>query len=197
MDVTRFEKGLTYEDFVSTMRQNDRRIKQMYDKYELTDDDVSRFESLVEAHGGKLYVTALVEDWCPDAVLNIPVATRLEKAIDGIDLRLFIREHNEDLRQSYAEQNVWSIPVISFFNSDWQEVARFVERSELAAAKVAAWTSENYPEMPELRKSSDPKDREKLLTIFTKRFSQMVKWYRQGLWREALDEIETQLVGEE
>lgn len=195
MDATRFEQGLTYQEFVNTMRQNDRRIKQMYDNYKLTEDDIARFKTLVDEHGGQLYVTALVEDWCPDVVLNVPLVAKLAEAIDGLELRLFIRPEHEDLKQAYAGQNVMSIPVISFFNGDWDEVARFVERSAIAQAKVIAWTAENYPELDNLRRSSEPEDREKLVAIFTKRFSQMVKWYRQGLWRESLNEIEAQLAG--
>jgi hypothetical protein len=197
MDPTRFAKGLTFEGFVKTMRQNDRRIKQMFDRYELTEADIEHFEKIVAEHGGSLFITALVEDWCPDVVLNVPVVARLADSIDGIELRLFVREHNEDLQEAYAAQQVLSIPTISVFNSEWEEVARFVERSAIAQAKVMAWTAEKYPDLDELRKSSEPEDREKLITIFTKRFSQMVKWYRQGLWRETLSEIESRLVGEE
>ena len=193
MDTTRFEQGMSYQEFVNTMRQNDRRIKQMYDNYKLTEDDIDRFKTLVGEHGGKLYITALVEDWCPDVVLNVPLVAHLAEAIDGLELRLFVRPEHEDLKLAYAAQNVLSIPVISFFNGDWDEVARFVERSAVARAKVIAWTAENYPELDDLRRSSEPEDREKLVAIFTKRFSQMVKWYRQGLWRETLNEIETQL----
>ncbi|MCI0712276.1 MAG: thioredoxin family protein [Chloroflexi bacterium] len=195
MDATRFEQGLTYQEFVNTMRQNDRRIKQMYENYKLTEDDIARFKTLADEHGGKLYITALVEDWCPDVVLNVPLVAHLAEAIDGIELRLFDRRDNNDLQEAFAAQNILSIPVISFFNSDWEEVARFVERSAIARSKVIVWTAENYPELDDLRRSSKPEDREKLVAIFTKRFSQMVKWYRQGLWRESLKEFEAQLAG--
>lgn len=194
MNNTRFESGLSYDAFVEHMRQNQRRIQQLLASYVLTPKDIDLFNHLVKVHHGHIYITALVEDWCPDVVLNVPVAQALAEAIEGIELRLFVRPENEDLRDRYLEDGITAIPVFSLFDANWQELGRFVERVPSVAKRVEEWTAENYPELDDLRRSVDPADREKLLMVFAKRFSRMTRWYQDGTWRltlQAFQEILT------
>jgi hypothetical protein len=193
MSADRFSQGLSFAEFIEVMTQNQRRIRQMYDRYELSHEDIERFTRLVQQLGGRLYITALVEDWCPDVVLNIPILVHLAEQVPGIELRLFNRPQHPDLREAYQAMGIQSIPIISFFDQDWHEIDRWVERSAETRRQVQVWTETHHPEIEGLRQSSDPSDKDRLKAIFAERFVAMMQWSREGMWRSTLSEIETLL----
>jgi len=54
------------------------------------------------------------------------------------DLRVFLRDQNPDLRDALLNNGFQSIPVVVFFDKDWNEVGRWIERAHAATAKVLA-----------------------------------------------------------
>lgn len=189
IDRVRFDEGNTFEEYVETMSQNQRRIKQMYDHYSLTADDVKALREAIAKHGGHIYVTVLVEDWCPDVVLNVPILQHMADAVDGFELRLLERPENPDLQAAYLADGIRSIPTVSLFDSEWQEIGRWVERSALANQRRNNWLAEKGIDMQALRQSDDPADKELLQKTFGKIFAVTLGWYRDGLWRETVREV--------
>ena len=189
MDATRFQAGLSFADFVEGMENNQKRIKQLYDKYTLSETDVAQLKQAVTAHGGQLYISILVEDWCPDVTLNVPVFENIAELIDGVELRLFIRSDNKDLQDSYRVEGIFSIPTVTIFNANWEIIGHWAERSQLAHQQINQWIANNHPDYADLKKSDNPVDQELAQKISASRLVTMLKWYRDGLWRETLAEI--------
>jgi hypothetical protein len=184
---TRYLSGFTWPDYLAHMRVNRERTEQLFGEIILSSDDRLAFAKTVANHGGRLQVLAMAEDWCGDTVVNLPLIARLAAEVPGIDLRLFIRSASPDLKEAYAADGVTRIPVISFFDADWQEVARWVERSAAAQQRVDVWMAAR-PGAQALQRSDDPRDRKAYRALMKERLVDMMEWYRAGLWRATLEE---------
>lgn len=184
----RFLQGKTWASFLAGMSQNRERLLRVLEAIRLTQEDVKRARHAVSLYPAPLSVLVLTEDWCPDAIVNIPVIFRFVDAVPDTRLRFFYRSENPDLEAAYAEEDVFSIPVISVFDAQWREVARFVEHAQEIARMKAEWMAQ-FPDAARWRHSSDPEDQARYRQLMARRFAVLVRWYREGLWRFAWEEI--------
>lgn len=183
-----FLSGFTWWDYVAHMKTNRERVSQLFKEITLSPGDRQDFATIVANHGGQLYITALTEDWCGDAAVNLPLIARLAVEVPGVDLCLFIRSNNPYLEQAYAQDGITNIPVISFFNSEWYEVGRWVERSSAAHRRVEAWNAV-HPQLETLRHSNQTQDRRAYRALLKERLIEMMDWYQEGLWEATLTEL--------
>jgi hypothetical protein len=188
-----FLEGLAWRDYVSHMKVNRERTTELFDEIDLSPDDREVLARAVADNGRQLSIAAMGEDWCGDAVVVLPLAARLADEVPGIDLRLFVRSANPDLERAYAEHGITSIPALSFFDADWREVGRWVERSAAAQRRVDAWMAAR-PGAQALQRSSDPKDRRAYRSLMKERLPEMIEWYRAGLWKATLAEWKSLLL---
>jgi hypothetical protein len=188
MNEARFRNGFTWSEYVSQMKVNRERVTQLFDEVAITPEERQTFSEAVARHGGRLYVIALTEDWCGDATVNLPLVARLAEEIPGMELRLFRRSENPDLEQAYAADGITSIPVLSFFDAEWREVGRWVERPAAARQRIEAWWAAR-PEAATLRHSDRPEDQKKRRAVLRQLLTEMMEWYRDGLWKATLDEL--------
>ena len=71
----------------------------------------------------------ITEDWCGDALYNVPVFAKLVEGNPNVEMRVFLRDKNPDLMDQYLNQGIYrSIPVFAFFDEHMNEIARFIER---------------------------------------------------------------------
>jgi hypothetical protein len=184
----RFLSGFTWWDYVAHMKVNRKRVSQLFEEITLSPDDRQDFAAIVAKHGGQLYITALTEDWCGDAAVNLPLIARLAAEVPGVDLRLFRPSDNPHLANVYAQDGITSIPVISFFNSAWYQVGQWVERPAAAQRRIEAWNAE-HPQVETLQRSNQPHDRRTYRALLKERLIEMMDWYREGLWQATLTEL--------
>lgn len=88
----------------------------------------------------------------------VALIAHLATEVPGVELRLFVRPANPDLAGAYAADDITRIPVLSFYDADWREVGRWVERWAAAQRRVDAWMAVR-PQGEALRQSDDHKDR--------------------------------------
>ncbi|PYM74794.1 MAG: hypothetical protein DME03_12755, partial [Candidatus Rokuibacteriota bacterium] len=79
----------------------------------------------------------LAENWCGDVHRNSPLIAHVCEAMQGCDLRVFFRDKEADLRDTFLNNGYQSIPVVVFFDKDWNEIGRWLERSHAATGKAA------------------------------------------------------------
>src|SRR5262249_39311127 len=76
-----------------------------------------------------LNVLVLAEDWCGDVIDNLPILGRIAQESGKLNLRVFLRDQNLDIMDQYLNQGEFrSIPVLVFFNEEFHEIGRFIER---------------------------------------------------------------------
>jgi len=134
LDAQRFAKGMLWKDYLAQMGDTRARTEENYTKASLTADEKQFFSGLNQIK----YVMMLAENWCGDVHRNSPMIARIVEAMPGTELRVFFRDQNPDLTDCYLNNGYRSIPIVAFFDKDWNEVGRWIERPALATQKSYA-----------------------------------------------------------
>lgn len=128
-----FEKGLTTQEYIDAMDMNKDEMQSIYDRFEVNDEDESQFEQLKAKN---LRVIVLTEDWCGDAMVNVPILLKIaEKA--NIDVRMLLRDENLELMDQYLTNGTArAIPIFIFIDEAGNETAVWGPRAPEAQQLV-------------------------------------------------------------
>lgn len=149
MTVTRerFEEGMTYEAYKAQMTRNRERLEENERTVAIGRDDLAFFKGLPQP----LDVLVLTEDWCGDAIANVPILGRLAQESGKLNLRIFLRDQNLDLMDRYLKDGQHrSIPTFVFFGDDFRELGHWIERPAAITARQSAAMAELFATAPEL-----------------------------------------------
>jgi thiol-disulfide isomerase/thioredoxin len=143
----RFDQGLTYQQYIDQVTQNKERFLENYEKATISPEALEHFKNQPEA----LNVLVIGEDWCGDVVAGLPVIGKLAEQAGGkLDLRVFLRDQNEDLMNQYLNQGQFkSIPVVVFFDQNMRELGHFIERPAAQTAESGAARNQFFKAHPE------------------------------------------------
>ena len=177
LDAPRFTKGLTLKDYMAQMGDTRARTEENYAKATLTEDERKAFSGLNQVR----YALMLAENWCGDVHRNSPLLARICEAMPSCDLRVFLRDQNLDITDAYLNNGYRSIPVIVFYDKDWNEIGRWIERSGAATAKMHVLRSKIVDVAP-------ADQQEAALNEFRKQFMALHDG-PNSLWREAVKEV--------
>jgi len=138
----RFGEGLTYEQYIDQITQNKERFLANYENASIAPDAVEHFKKQSQP----LNLLAIGEDWCGDVVAGFSVVAELSKANGGkLNLRVFLRDQNEDLINQYLNQGKFkSIPVFVFFDQNMREIGHFIERPAAQTAETTQARTEFF-----------------------------------------------------
>lgn len=184
----RYYDGLTWESYLGRMRRNGELMTDLLNGFAIDEGARKAFAHSVARRGGQIAVAVMTEDWCGDSAVNLPVIARLAHDVPGIELRIFIGSENLDIKAGYESEGLENIPLVSFFDSGFAEIGRWMERPKAATARVEAWTAD-HPEIAEIGMLPDPERKEGIRAYYDRLLQEMAGWYRGGLWRETLREI--------
>src|SRR5512132_2549715 len=133
LDAQRFTTGMTWKDYLAQMGDTRARTEENYTKASLTAEEKQFFSAL----GQVKYILMLAENWCGDVHRNSPMIARIAEAMPGCELRVFLRDQNPDITDCFLNNGYRSIPVVVFFDADWNEIGRWIERAHPATGKAA------------------------------------------------------------
>jgi thiol-disulfide isomerase/thioredoxin len=151
----RFESGLTYDQWKAQMTRNRERHDANERELQLSADDVAAFKRLKQP----VNVLVLAEDWCGDVIANVPVVGRIANEAGTLNVRVFLRDQNEDLMDQYLKDGKYkSIPAVVFFDDDFNELGRFIERPDSVTQLRAQKRSEMFAQHPEFGSPDAPID---------------------------------------
>jgi Thioredoxin len=134
LDSARFAKGMTWKDYMAQMGDTRARTEENYSKASLAEDERKFFSGLNQVK----YVLMLGENWCGDVHRNSPMIARIVEAMPGAEMRVFLRDQNVDLTDCFLNNGYRSIPIVVFFDKDWNEIGRWIERAGTATQKSFA-----------------------------------------------------------
>jgi thiol-disulfide isomerase/thioredoxin len=151
----RFETGLTYEQFKAQMTRNRERFEANERGVPLEPEDLESFRRLPRP----LNVLVLAEDWCGDVIANLPILGRIAAESGKLNLRVFLRDQNPDIMDQYLLRGEFkAIPVFVFFDDDFNELGRFVERPDSVTELRAEKRRELFARHPEFGDPNAPID---------------------------------------
>jgi hypothetical protein len=92
--------------------------------------------------GEPLRILVLTEDFCGDSAQLIPVAGRLARELDNVDVRVLHRDQHLELADGYRRKDGYqAIPVFILHSPDGEEIGSLIERPERATQAMAAETA--------------------------------------------------------
>jgi hypothetical protein len=131
----RFAQGMTVQQYLDQMGTNKDTFVKFLGEIKVKPEDKKALESL----GKKLKCMIITEDWCGDALYNVPVLLKLTEGNPNIETRVFLRDKNPDLMDQYLNKGMFrSIPVFAFFDENMNEVARLLERPPKVTEELEA-----------------------------------------------------------
>jgi hypothetical protein len=178
LDDARFKQGLTWKDYVAQMGDTRARTEDNYAKSQLTEEERKFFGSVT----GVKYVMMLAENWCGDVHRNSPLIAHIVEAIPGAELRVFLRDQHPDLRDTFLNNGYQSIPVVVFFDKDWNEIGRWIERAHAATAKSIMIRSRTLEGAPKEQQDA-------AMAEFRKQVQAAYDEPGHALWRAAANEV--------
>ena len=120
----RFYKGQIFKEYLSAVKENKTSWENNYKQYEVSPETKNILSQIKQ----KFYVLAIDEDWCGDSVRNLPVIAKLVEQLPDSELRVLRKDSNLDLMERYAINGKKKIPTIVFLNSDFKEIAVWIEK---------------------------------------------------------------------
>jgi hypothetical protein len=131
----RFAQGMTVQQYLDQMGTNKDTFVKFLAEIKVTPED----KKALESPGKKLMCMIITEDWCGDALYNVPVLLKLIEGNPNIETRVFLRDKNPDLMDQYLNKGMFrSIPVFAFFDENMNEVARLLERPPKVTEELEA-----------------------------------------------------------
>ena len=182
LDAQRFATGLTWKDYMAQMGDTRARTEDNYAKSVLTEDERKFFSGIHQVR----YALMLAENWCGDVHRNSPVLAHLCDAMPNCELRVFFRDQNLDLTDCFLNTGYRSIPVLVFFDKDWNEIGRWIERAHPATAKVVGIRARTLDAAPADKQ-------EAAMAEYRKQVQAEYDAPGGALWRAAVQEVRTLL----
>ena len=183
LDAQRFATGLTWKDYVAQMGDTKARTEENYQKATLTDDERKFFNGINQVR----YTLMLAENWCGDVHRNSPMIARITEAMPGCDMRVFFRDQATDLTDCFLNNGYKSIPIVVFFDKDWNEIGRWVERAGAATQRAFAIRSKTLD-------VAAPDQQDAAMAEFRKQVQGSYDTAPdKSLWRETAKEVRTVL----
>ena len=134
LDATRFATGMAWKDYLAQMGDTKARTEENYNKASLTADEKQFFSGLNQVK----YVLMMAENWCGDVHRNSPMIARIVESMPGAEMRVLLRDQHPDLTECFLNNGYRSIPIVVFFDKDWNEVGRWIERAGAATQRSFA-----------------------------------------------------------
>ncbi|RKQ29577.1 thioredoxin family protein [Oceanobacillus halophilus] len=175
-----FEKGMSATSYIESMEKNKDGLKHIYQNFQLPDEQ-DFFNKIKEK---KLRALVLTEDWCGDAMLNIPILLKLSDKTD-IEVRMLLRDQNLELMDQYLTNGKSrSIPIFIFMDEQGNEVAKWGPR----AGKVQQFVDESRSKLP-------PQDDVEYQMKTKELFSTMQRTFQEheDFWNEVYQSIKSVL----
>lgn len=146
----RYSQGMTYDQYMDTVKVNKARIEEYYDNVSLDSEQTARLRELASHENGPARMMVIGEDWCGDVVRELPVLARVAEAA-GLELRIFPRDENHDIMNEFLKEGLYmSIPVAVFYDQGHEYICHWIERSEAANREQGEIESAIRSEEPDI-----------------------------------------------
>ena len=124
MDKKLFEQGETIQEYLGSLTNSKEKFNDLLDNCQLTEAQSEKFASMPD----DINVMVIAEEWSGDVMYNLPVFIKVSQTCSW-NVRIFRRDKYPELILPYRKDGLYhSIPVFVFFDQDFIEIARWIER---------------------------------------------------------------------
>ncbi|MER2034401.1 thioredoxin family protein [Mammaliicoccus vitulinus] len=115
--VTYYEQAQPIKEYVNEMTTNKDQLLDIYQSFQLPKND----ERLDKIKDKSYKVLVITEDWCGDAMMNIPVLLNIADYAN-IEVKVFHRDEDTNLIDQYLTNGTArSIPIFVFLNENHEQ----------------------------------------------------------------------------
>jgi thiol-disulfide isomerase/thioredoxin len=118
---------------------NDKRMKRLDKTIKLTDETIAKLKDIKEPQTWLV----LTESWCGDAAQTMPIINKIAEANDLIELKVVLRDDNNDLMNEFLTNGGKSIPKLVVLDDQNEVVTSWGPRPTVATNMVAAYKAEH------------------------------------------------------
>jgi hypothetical protein len=148
-----FADAITFESFVSTAQNFTAEFHENYASTRLDDNDLRLLRQIAEP----IDVIAIVEDWCPDVVANLPILARIASDTGKIRLHVLVRDDaSRDVADAYPYEGRSHIPTYVFSDREGAELGVIVERTTPIRERVQVYLNAFFAAHSELDQATFP-----------------------------------------
>ncbi len=149
----RFSQGLTITEYMNGMQENREKLEGNYSNVVLTNAEIER----IQKSNIPVNVLVIAEDWCGDVLRYLPMLARMAEIATNWNVRIFYRDRNLDLAERWLKNGIHrAIPVIAFFDGNWNELGYYQEKPVQVYKEEAAAIANFATLHPDLPDSSLP-----------------------------------------
>lgn len=135
-----YEKGMDPDTYIEAMDENKDNLLHIYDGFKPPEDN----EFNRKLADKNLRVIVLTEDWCGDAMLNIPILLHISEQAN-MPVKVLLRDDNLELMDQYLTNGKSrSIPIFIFIDESGKRVAKWGPRAE----KIQEFVDESTNQLP-------------------------------------------------
>ena len=138
---TYFNNSQPLDEYIDSMTVNKDNVLTIYNAFTLPSSD-DRINQLKDSSYSKVLVIS--EDWCGDAMMNLPILKRISESLQ-LKVRVFHRDEDTNLIDQYLTNGTArSIPIFIFMNDQFEQVSVWGPRAREAQEFVTQLRAENY-----------------------------------------------------
>ena len=177
----RFDAGIDFSTFKAQAQRHQELFEDLYETLRIPSEIANAFSERVRRHGGHVHALALAEDWCGDAARALPLLARVCEAAPGMHLRILHSDaqENQTLVKHWPKGERNAIPIIVFFNGQFDEIGHWIERSQ-AGDVFRQQLREELKHLSQVEFSKIARPR-------------LAQEFKNRLWRETLNEWQAAL----
>jgi len=116
----------SYGDYAANIPLNRDALNANYDAVALTSEDLAAIDTIRRP----LRLFAIVEEWCPDVIANLPIFARISEANPAVSLHILYRPDHRPIADAYPGPvtNRSHIPTYVLFDAQDRELGVLIER---------------------------------------------------------------------
>ena len=118
---------------------NDRRMKRLDKTIKISEDTITQIQSINEPQTWLV----ITEGWCGDAAQNLPVINKIADINKNIDLKLVLRDDNNDLMNLFLTNGGKSIPKLIALDKENNVIDTWGPRPSTATKMVVDYKAEH------------------------------------------------------
>jgi len=129
-------QALPYAEFLDRHAEarHRERWQRIYDQVSLSEAQ----RALLASFTRQMHLLCVAGAWCGDCVLQGPILERIREATPAVELRFMDRDAHSDVQDVLVMNAGRRVPVVVFLSEDFQECARYGERTISMYRKMAA-----------------------------------------------------------
>lgn len=184
-----FSAGFEPTEYINQIRNYRSFVRELNEQVEVEQAWVDGFAAERARLPNVKGATFMSEDWCGDAACNLPVLAKICERAE-LELRVIRGSEQPELNTYYEDDGTDHIPVFSIWDTDFNEIIRWVEAPKGIQEKKDEWKG-RHPEFMELyeKRETDKEAAKQFAKLYMAFLVEMAAWYRDGGWKEVCDEI--------